>query len=414
MSGITLLGPFRQIVPMTGLPLRGALKDKQLPLLEEAGILMRDGRVERLGPYTELSREARKNTWHIHHLSGDHIALPGWVDCHTHICFGGTRAADYALRNAGHSYLEIAAAGGGIWDTVTQTRACSDTALADLLLSRAARHLADGVTTIEVKSGYGLSVSEELRLLRVIRDAGSRTGADLIPTCLAAHTLPVDFPGKAEEYLETLSRELLPAIRKEQLCTRVDAFIEESAFSAREIAPYFTAALREGFTITVHADQFSTGGSRVAVEVGAISADHLEASQDREIQMLAGSKTIATALPGASLGLGCTFTPARALLDAGAALAIASDWNPGSAPMGRLLLQACLLGAFQKLTHAEVLAGITFRAAAALGLSDRGHLGSGALADIVCFQTADYREILYHQGSMTPSSVWKRGVPIPR
>jgi imidazolonepropionase len=164
-----------------------------------------------------------------------------------------------------------------------------------------------------------------------------------------------------------------------------------------------------GFSLTVHADQFTVGGSEAAIAHGAVSADHLEASTAREVAQIAGSNVIATALPGASLGLGCSFAPARALLNAGAALAIASDWNPGSAPMGRLLTQAAILGTFQKLTGAEVFAGVTFRAAAALQLQDRGRLEPGQQADMVGFATSDYREILYRQGSLAPARVWKNG-----
>jgi imidazolonepropionase len=164
-----------------------------------------------------------------------------------------------------------------------------------------------------------------------------------------------------------------------------------------------------GFDITVHADQFSTSGSQVAVDFGAISADHLEASAKKEIELLAKSNVIATALPGASIGLGCDFTPARKLLDAGAALAIASDHNPGSAPMGNLLAQASILATFEKLSNAEVLAGLTFRAAAALNLKDRGILETGKLADFVVFPTKNYQEITYQQGQLKPSMVWKNG-----
>ena len=167
-----------------------------------------------------------------------------------------------------------------------------------------------------------------------------------------------------------------------------------------------------GFDITVHADQFSTGGSEIAVKHNAVSADHLEASTSREIQLLAKSNTIAMALPGASIGLGCGFTPARSLLDAGACLAIASDHNPGSAPMGHLLAQASILGSYEKLTNAEVLSGITFRAAAALHLNDRGSLATGKKADFVVFPTENYQEITYHQGQLPPASVWKNGVQV--
>ncbi len=404
-----LIGPFKQLLPMSGLPLRGRLHDDRLPVLEHAGLIVSRGKIRALGDFEALARTIKKEKGEIQELDGRQVGLPGFVDAHTHMCFHGSRAADYARRNAGQTYLQIARAGGGIWDTVSQTRDAPRETLEEQLLDRVARHLGDGVTTIEVKSGYGLSVKEELKMLRAIRNASKKSVAELVPTCLAAHMLPRDFDGDAPAYLQMLIKELLPVLKTEGLCQRIDAFIEESAFSPEDIAPYFTEARRLGFDLTVHADQFTVGGSDVAIKFDALSADHLEASSPAEIARLAASGVIATALPGASLGLGCGFTPARALLDAGAALAIASDWNPGSAPMGRLLTEAAILGAFEKLTNSEVLAGITFRAAAALKLPDRGRLEAGRLADLVAFPTTDYREILYHQGSLGPSRVWRNG-----
>src|SRR5690606_15794961 len=185
--------------------------------------------------------------------------------------------------------------------------------------------------------------------------------------------------------------------------------IEESAFSPSEGSYYLQQAQQLGFALTVHADQFSPGGSATAVACGAVSADHLEGSTDQEIKLLAQSATVAVALPGASLGLGMDFTPARKLLDEGACVAIASDWNPGSAPMGDLLVQASILGAYQKLTLAETLAGVTCRAARALRLADRGVLENGRIADMQAYPTTDYRDIFYHQGAMKPIQVWKYG-----
>jgi len=185
--------------------------------------------------------------------------------------------------------------------------------------------------------------------------------------------------------------------------------VEESAFSPAEIIPYLRAGKAMGFELTLHADQFTPVGSEVAISCGAISADHLEASGPEQIQALAQSDVVATALPGASIGLGCDFTPARSLLDAGACLAIASDYNPGSAPMGDLLTQASLLGTFEKLTNSEVLAGITFRGAKALGLEDRGRLLPGMKGDLTVFPADHFNEILYHQGQLRPAHVWKNG-----
>jgi imidazolonepropionase len=405
----TLIGPFRQLLPMVHLVGRGPLTDKALLPIKEGGLLLHGEHLHRVGEFEDLRQEAEGLQAVVIELTDNFVALPGFIDAHTHICFAGTRARDYALRNAGKTYLEIAEAGGGIWDSVQQTRRASQQELAALTVQRANRHLQSGVTTIEVKSGYGLSVAEELKQLRAIKDADSQAAADLIGTCLAAHTLPRDYSGTPKEYLAEMATQLLPQIKAEALAHRVDAFLEQGAFSATQIAPYFAEAQRLGFQLTVHADQFSAFGSGVAVAAGALSADHLEASGEAEIQQLAKSDVVPVALPGASLGLGCAFAPARRLLDAGASLAIASDWNPGSAPMGDLLTQAAILGTFEKLSAAEVLAGLTCRAALALGLVDRGELAPGLLADFLLFPTANYEEILYQQGQLKPAQVWKRG-----
>ena len=392
---------------MSGLSLKGAISDSQLRIFEDAGILVANGKIQEIGNFEDLSK--RPNNIEIQELKGNHTCLPGLIDSHTHICFGGSRANDYAMRNAGMSYLEIAKAGGGIWDTVTQTRKATQEELIKRTTKLANRHLKSGVTTIEVKSGYGLSVDEELKMLRAIAATNANVSADLISTCLAAHMLPKDYEGNQTEYLAEISEKLFPILKDENLTNRIDAFIEESAFSAEQIAPYFQKAKSLGFDITVHADQFSTSGSKVAIDFQAISADHLEASTQKEVDLLASSTIIATALPGASIGLGCDFTPARKILDAGGALAIASDHNPGSAPMGDLLTQAAILGTFEKLSNAEVIAGITFRAAAALNLKDRGQIAKGFNADFIGFHTDNYQEILYNQGNFKPCMVWKNG-----
>lgn len=404
MDKTRLIGPFAQLLPMSGLPLKGPLSDGQLQIIEKGGILVSGNKILEIGIFEDLQSKAND----IQRVEGEQVCLPGFIDAHTHICFGGTRARDYALRNAGVSYLEIAKAGGGIWDTVTQTRKASQTELEHGIRDRATFHLQNGTTTIEVKSGYGLSVQEELKMLRAIQNANERLEVDLIPTCLAAHVTPKDW-NRESTYLEEMASELFPVLKSENLARRIDAFVEESAFSAKEIIPYFKKAKAFGFDITVHADQFSPGGSEVAVQFNAISADHLEASTDKEIRLLAHSNVIAVALPGATLGLGCDFTPARKILDLGGALAIASDHNPGSAPMGNLLVQASILGTFEKLSNAEVLAGITFRASGALNLKDRGILAPGMCADFISFPTSNYQEITYHQGQLKPCAVWKNG-----
>ena len=406
-SNMELIGPISQLVTLQDLPLKGPISDSALPVISNAGIAIKNSTIVAVDNWDLLV--ARYPTASITALEGAYVAVPGYIDCHTHICFGGNRARDFALRNAGVSYLEIAQSGGGIWDTVTQTRKCTEQELTQIVIKNANKHLQSGVTTIEVKSGYGLSIEEEIKMLRAIYKGNNETAADLVATCLAAHLKPKDFNGSNEAYLNYLVTNLFPVLRSENLTNRIDAFVESSAFSVDEIAPYLQAAKALNFDITIHADQFTTGGSQVAVQFGALSADHLEASGDKEIEALAQSNTIAVALPGASVGLGCSFAPARKILNKGGALAIASDWNPGSAPMGDLVCQASILATFEKITTAEVFSGITFRAAAALNLFDRGRLVAGNKADFILYPTTDYRDILYYQGSLRPSKIWKSG-----
>lgn len=406
-----LIGPFRQLLTMRDLPLKGALKDSQLEVIEQGGIWIEDSKVKAVGDFETLRGQVGESV-KLQLVTEDKVCLPSFIDCHTHIAFGGNRANDFAMRNAGSSYLEIAQAGGGIWSTVKHTREATQEELKEMTKDRAESLLGQGITTVEVKSGYGLNRDEELKTLRAIKQANAEVATDFVSTCLAAHMKPKDFEGTGKEYLALMSSTLFPVLCEEKLTERIDAFIEQTAFSAEDIENYFETAREMGFMITVHADQFSTSGSAVAVAFEAVSADHLEASTDTEIQLLADSDVVAVALPAASLGIGCAFTPARRLLDAGASLAIATDWNPGSAPMGQLMASATILATMEKLSNAEVLAAITFRAAHALRLSDRGRLMTGQLADFVIYDTDNYQNITYLQGALQPAAVWKNGVEV--
>lgn len=407
-----LLGPFKQIVTLNNLPIRGKISDEQLEIIENGGILINEKNIiEEVGNYDVIANAVKlplSNSL-ISKLPNS-VVLPAFIDCHTHICFGGNRANDFAMRNAGKTYLEIAEKGGGIWSSVMHTRNASEEELLQSLLERINRLISLGVTTIEIKSGYGLNLENELKMLRVIKKAQEFTKATIVPTCLSAHLKPKDFDGSSEEYLQFILNEILPKLKEEDLAKRVDIFIEKSAFQPEESQLFLEKVKNLGFEITVHADQFTPGSSRIAVEVGAVSADHLEATIDADIEFLAKSETVAVALPGASLGLGEPFTPARKILDNNGILAIASDWNPGSAPMGNLITQASILATFQKLTTAEVLAGITFRAAKALNLNDRGILKKGMKADFVVYETDNFQNILYNQGSLVASEVYIDGI----
>ncbi|WP_027383498.1 imidazolonepropionase [Epilithonimonas caeni] len=405
-----LSGPFKQIITLNNLLLKGKLDNESLEIVSNGGILTGNGKVIETGDFDFLKQKFPDSE--IDLIEGEQIALPAFVDAHTHICFGGDRANDFAMRNAGKTYLEIAESGGGIWSSVEHTRKASEEDLVEGILERVNQLIKQGITTIEIKSGYGLNVKEELKMLRAVKRAQGHTKATLIPTCLSAHLKPKDFEGTSGEYLNYILKEILPKVKEENLANRVDIFIEKSAFQPEESKAFLEKAKKLGFQITVHADQFTAGSSRVAVEVGARSADHLEATIDEDIEFLANSNTVAIALPGASLGLGEPFSPARKILDKGGILAIATDWNPGSAPMGNLVTQASILATYQKLTTAEVLAAITFRAAFALGLEDRGILVQGKKADFITYETDNFQNILYRQGSLLPAHVYINGEKI--
>lgn len=405
-----LTGPYQQIVTLAHLSLRGKIDDSELEIIENGGIVTHEGKILKIGNFQDLKLEFPEVE--INKIETIQVALPAFVDSHTHICFGGNRANDFAMRNGGKTYLEIAENGGGIWSSVQHTRNASEEDLLNGILYRINQLLKLGITTIEIKSGYGLNLESELKMLRSIQKAQTKTRATLVPTCLSAHLKPKDFEGSSEAYLDFILKEILPQVKAENLAKRVDIFIEKSAFLPEESKNFLLKAKTMGFDVTVHADQFTAGSSRIAVEVRAKSADHLEATDDKDIAFLAESETVATALPGASLGLGEPFAPARKILDANGILAIASDWNPGSAPMGNLMVQASILATYQKLSTAEVLAGITFRSAFALGLEDRGILAEGKKADWVSFPTDNFQNILYQQGGLMPNEVYINGTKI--
>lgn len=402
-----IIGPFKQILTLSNIPYKGAVKDEQLEILTDATLVVKDGKIEDIGKW--LTIKEKYPTAQIEEITDDRVLLPGFIDSHTHICFGGKRSKDFAMRLNGKTYLEIAESGGGIWSTVTNTRKDSIEELSESALLRANRLIENGVTTIEVKSGYGLSVEDELKMLEAIQKLKNSTRATIVPTFLGAHMKPRDFKGSDAEYLQLLVDEVFPIIQENAWANRVDIFTEQTAFSIEDSREYLQKAKEFGFELTVHADQFTAGSSIMAVELGALSVDHLEFSGQKEIKAIADSNTVAVALPGASIGLGMQFTPARKLLDAGACLGIASDWNPGSAPMGDLLTQASILATYENLSMAEVLSGITFRAAKALNLMDRGKIEKGLQADFVSFPTDDFRDIIYFQGQLKPNQVWLAG-----
>ena len=401
----TLFGPFSQILTMSNLPSMGSISDEDLIVIYDGGVMVENETIIGVGKFHEI----KKHCNNIHEIDFPCVLLPGFIDCHTHICYAGSRSIEYSKKNAGISYQKILSEGGGIYDTMEKTRLASDEELIKNTISRLERHFFEGVLTCEVKSGYGINFDQEIRLLKIINEINLSHPSDVIPTCLAAHVPPNDSQTSTGEYLKLIVKELFPILRKENLTNRIDIFIENSAFKKEESKNYLKFAKENDFYVTVHANQFTSGGLHVGVDVGAISVDHLEVITDEEIKYLSNSDTSAVVLPGCSLGLGLPFAPARKLLDNGCKLAIATDWNPGSAPMGDLLTQSSILASNQKLSNAEIFSALSFRSANALGINDRGVIEINKVADLIGFNVLDYREILYNQGKIKPSFICKKG-----
>jgi imidazolonepropionase len=326
------------------------------------------------------------------------LVIPGLVDCHTHLAFGGWRADEFEQRIQGKSYLDIARAGGGIMSTVARTRAASPPSLKERCRGFLEEIVRLGVTTIEAKSGYGLDVENELKLLRVYRELGESSSVDIIPTYLGAHVVPPEFRDRRAEYVDLVTDRMIPAIAQEGLADFCDVFVEESAFTVEEARRILLRARQAGLGLKLHADQLTSGGgAELAAELQAASADHLECISDGGVAALAAAGTVAVSLPLASVYLNHAPLPARKLIDAGAAVAVATDFNPGSAPSYHLPLAMTLACTIQRMVPAEVLKGATLLAARAVGREAvTGSIEVGKRADFAVIDAPDVSHWLYH------------------
>ena len=344
---------------------------------------------------------------------GGALVTPGLVDCHTHLVYGGQRAIEFEMRLEGASYEDIALAGGGIRSTVAATRAASDEALWAGARQRARALMAEGVTTLEVKSGYGLSLEHEARCLRVARRLGRELPLTVRATCLAAHALPPEFDGRADAYIDAVCA-WLPALHAEGLIDAVDAFCERIGFSSAQTRLVFEAARALGLPVKLHAEQLSDqGGAQLAAEFGALSCDHLEYLSEAGVQAMAGAGTVAVLLPGAYYFLRETQSPPiAALRAAGVPIAIATDHNPGSSPTLSPLLMLNMACTLFRLTPGEALRGMTVNGARALGLTDRGTLAAGQRADFVAWPLDHPSELAYGFGQRLDARVVTGGVEV--
>jgi imidazolonepropionase len=381
-----------------GAPLRGPAA-AELDLVEDAYVLCEDGRIAAVGRMADLG----DIDGDVEELDGrGRAAVPGLVDCHTHACFGGDRAGEFELRAGGATYEELHAAGGGILATVRATRAAGADGLADALARHRAWMLAAGTTTFEAKSGYGLDRDTELAQLRAVRAAGG------VPTWLGAHAVPPEFPD-ADSYLDFALAEVLPEAAK--LAEAADVFVERGAFNATQAQRYLEASRAAGLALRLHADQFTeAGGVPLAIELGARSVDHLEATGADGVRALAASDVAAVLLPVAALFLGRPMPPGRDLLEAGAVVALATDFNPGSAFCERLPIAMALGCAQAGLAPAAALVAATLNAAHVLGRADRvGRIAPGYAGDLVLVDSPDWRHLVYHLGGEVIGAVVRDG-----
>src|SRR5690349_2890587 len=389
-----------QLVTLAG-PERPRVGPEMLTLgiIEDGGLIVRDGRIEKVGTSTQIKASIDADCVVVD--AGGRVVLPGFVDAHTHPVFAGTRASEFEQRSLGATYQEIAARGGGIQSTVNQTRAAS----LDDLVSTGRRYaewfLRGGTTTVEAKSGYGLSLEDELKILRAIKNLDEETPLRYVPTFLGAHSIPPEYRARRDEYVSLLIDEMLPQIAQQKLAEFCDVFCEENVFTTDEAWRILSAARCHGLGLRIHADQLSLGGgAKLAAELGTITADHLEHTDADGIAALKSAGVQPVLLPGSVYALGSSHYPAaREMIDAGLAVVLATDFNPGSSPTPSMLMILSLAATHMKMTPAEAITASTINAAYSLNRGAQlGSLEPGKIADFVIHDTDDYRELAYFFG----------------
>jgi imidazolonepropionase len=384
---------------------------RDLAILHDGAVVLSDGRIEWVGTTPQLPPLPPDTE--VLDATGKTV-LPGLIDSHTHLLFAGTREDEFEKRLEGLSYQQIAAQGGGINATVRRVRQASKEQLKDLARPRLRRFFHAGVTTVEVKSGYGLTLADELKSLEAIADLRAEGPLELVPTFLGAHAVPLEFANDRAGYVRLLTETMLPEVARCRLADFCDVFCEQGVFSIEESQGILQTARALGFRLKLHADELTPlAGAELAVRLQATSADHLLCVADAGIEALAGSETLATLLPGTAFFLGLPYAPARKLVDRGAAVALASDCNPGTCMTENLPLIGAMACAQMKMLPSEVVVALTLNAAAAVGRSDRvGSVEVGKQADLVIYEVPDYRHLFYHFGVNHVWRVIKKGLVV--
>jgi imidazolonepropionase len=403
MSADTLITGISQLVTPVGAGPKHGRVMRELKIVESAAIAIASGLVVWAGRASEWTGEAKTTA-----DAGGRAVVPGLVDPHTHAIWAGDRLSDFEARTSGSTYEQILAAGGGIRSTIRATAAASRDELVALARPRINSLIASGATTIEIKSGYGFAPAAELTMLEAIQSLSSTTSARIIPTLLI-HIPPV-IAADRSNYMSQVCEELIPEAARRKLATAVDIFVEKEAWQVTEAERLLNCAKQHGLAIKLHSDQFHCiGGSELAINLGALSVDHLEASGSEQIAKIATSSTIATILPGVSLHLGIPAASGRKLIDAGAAVAVGTDLNPGSSPLFSTSEALAFSVRLNGLTPQEALVAGTINAACALGCRDAGRLEVGCPADLLVLHSSDWRELVYTLGTNPVSNVWIGG-----
>ncbi|MEY2527420.1 MAG: imidazolonepropionase, partial [Verrucomicrobiota bacterium] len=397
---VTLAGPSR---PRVGVEL------SELTIIRDGGMLIRDGKIDIVGPSSEIEKNAQGAE--VVDAAG-RIVLPGFVDAHTHLVFAGSRLDDFERRARGETYEQIAAAGGGIWSTVARTRAASDVDLFAQAEKHAQWFLKCGTTTVEAKSGYGLTVDDELKILRTIRRLNDETALECVPTFLGAHAIPREDQESPDRYVDLVIKEMLPRIASEKLAEFCDIFCERGYFDIEQSRKILTAAKKLGLKLRMHVDQLSNfGGAQLAAQLGATTADHLEKTDAHGIGTLKAANVQPVLLPASVYALGLTgYSRARDMIEAGLAVVVATDFNPGSSPTPSMPMVLSLACTQMKMSPAEALTASTINAAYSLNRGDKiGSLEPGKLANFAVFDCEDYRELAYWFGFPQTHSVYVKG-----
>ncbi len=401
---VTLAGPAR---PRFGAELR------ELHIVNRGAMLVQNGRITAAGTKEEIESLAMSDTQVVD--AGGRAVMPGFVDAHTHLIFAGNRADEFEMRCSGMSYQQIAERGGGIRSTVRRTREATEDALTAIGQKHARWFLEGGTTTVEAKSGYGLTLHDELKLLRAVQCISQTTALRCVPTFLGAHEIPDEYKARPDEYVDLIVSEMLPAVSEEKLAEYCDVFCEDKVFSVAQAERVLAAATRHGLGLRMHADQFTSSGAvELAAKLGAKTVDHLEQTTPESIAVMKKTGVQPVLLPGSVYAIGSQkYAPARAMIEAGLPVVIATDFNPGSSPTCSMTMIMSLACTQMKMTPAEAVTAATINASFSLNRGyEIGSLERGKIADFVIHDAEDYRELAYFFGSHRPHAVFAAGVRV--